>query len=95
MEISRDKFLASLVPDASKIWIVERPYRGDPGNARDIGYGILMSAEKLCVPRWIKAGGEKAEGLCAPRPCQKKSWLDVKGGFLDAEGKPVTKIKIV
>jgi hypothetical protein len=100
IEITRDELLRSLAPDASKIWMGERLYSRDGGPIRDIGFATLSDAAQnpasLCVPRWAEATnpktGEKGEGLRAPFPCPENSWLDLKGGFLDAEGNP-TQIK--
>ncbi len=96
MEIPRDELLASLAPDASKIWIGERLYSREGGAVTEIGFATLLDAEqspaKLCVPRWAETinpkSGEKGEGLRAPYPTPENSWLDLKGGFLDTEGKP-------
>jgi hypothetical protein len=57
---------------------------------------VLSDAErsrpKLRVPRWAEAANprtrEKGEGLRAPIPDREQSWLDLKGGFVDAEGNP-------
>ena len=96
MEISRDEFLASLAPDASKIWIGERLYSPEGGKVTQIGVATLLDAArseaKLCVPRWADAinpkSGCKGEGLRAPCPDHQYSWLDLKGGFLDFDGNP-------
>jgi hypothetical protein len=96
MKITRDELIGSLTPDASKIWICERLYSPDGGSIIDIGLATLLeaaqSSAKLCVPRWAEAinpeTGEKGEGLRAPFPCPEKSWLDLKGGFLKADGTP-------
>lgn len=88
--ISRDRFLASLVPAASKIWIGERLYDAAGGPVELIGEETLRAADeseaKLSVPRWAAAG--KREGLYAPHPAADCSWLDLKGGFLSADGTP-------
>lgn len=90
ISISRDNLLASLVPEVSKIWIGERLYDPDGGPIDQIGNETLRKAEqsspKLCVPRWSNTG--KPEGLLAPYPAPDCSWLDLKGGFLAADGTP-------
>jgi hypothetical protein len=86
----------SLAPDASKIWICERLYCLDGGSITDIGFAALADAErslaKLGIPKWTEAINpktrQKGEGLRAPFPGAEYSWLDLKGGFLDAEGNP-------
>ena len=94
MEIKRSELRRSLAPDVSKIWIGERLY-GD-GGVTDIGIALLADAArspaKLRVPRWEEAihpkSGEKGEGLRAPYPAADSSWLDLKGGFLEAKSSP-------
>ena len=94
--IPRDVLLRSLTPGASKIWIGERLYGGEAGTITDIGFATLSEAArspaKLCIPRWAEAAHpttkEKGEGLRAPFPSPENSWLDLKGGFLNAEGMP-------
>ena len=94
MEVTRDELAKSLSPAISKICIGERLYsvRGEP--VAEIGKAVLLEAArspaKLDVPRWAEARhpkGEKGEGLRAPFPDLEDSWLDLKGGFLDGEGK--------
>lgn len=85
------------MPEASKIWIGERLYSGDGCPITDIGFATLSDAAqspaKLWVPKWAKAihpkTGERGEGLRAPFPWPENSWLDLKGGFLNAEGSPM------
>jgi hypothetical protein len=94
--IDRNEIVRSLAPDASKIWICERLYASNGGSITEIGYAVLSDAErsrpKLRVPRWAEAAHprtrEKGEGLRAPIPDREQSWLDLKGGFVDAEGNP-------
>jgi hypothetical protein len=98
--VTRDSFLLSLSPDVSKIWMCERLYSGGPGPVTEqIGIATLIEAgrsrAKLRVPKWNKRNpdtGEVAEGLRAPSPLPEHSWLDVKGGFLDPNGK-LTQVK--
>lgn len=80
--IGRNAFLGSLNPDPAKIWICERRYTGQTGPAEEIGFAVLAHAAKLIVPRWQAAPA----GLRAPRPDEDYAWLDLKGGFVDAEG---------
>ncbi|MDQ7251065.1 hypothetical protein [Dongia sedimenti] len=94
--LPRDQLLNSLVPYASKIWICERLCDPAGGHVQDIGLPVLSGAErspeKLAIPRWAEAvnpkTGETGEGLRSPLAAPEHSWLDVKGGFLNAEGNP-------
>jgi hypothetical protein len=94
--ISREEIASSLSPEVSKIWIAEQRYDGP--QIVPIGFAVLSAAKrydpKLCVPRWAAnpATEVTGEGLRAPFPGVDESWLDLKGGFLDAEGK-VSQIK--
>ena len=94
MDVYRDRFMNSLSPAASKIWLCERLVGIDGCRIERIGDTELLAAAKdlpkLRIPRWSKAknpkSGEVGEGLRAPLPCVENSWLDLKGGFLDASG---------
>jgi hypothetical protein len=41
------------------------------------------SGPKLCIPRW------QGSGLFAPFPEEGDAWLDIKGGYVLADGKVV------
>jgi hypothetical protein len=90
--IGRNAFLDSMNPGPAKIWICERRYTGQSGSAEEIGFAVLTHAAELIVPRWQAA----TAGLRAPRPDKDYAWLDLKGGFVDAEGtlmQPKTPLK--
>lgn len=90
--VTRDVIINSLAPTVAKIWIVEQRY--DDEKPCNVGLVVLSDAArylpKLSVPLWAKAKnsttGEIGEGLRALFPSTDMSWLDLKGGFLDAEG---------
>ena len=95
--ISSERFIASLVPDRSKLWICEWLH---PGNKEEltenIGFSVLSDAArylpKLCVPRWARVinpkTGQQGEGLRAPFPGRNYAWIDLKGGFVGTDGQP-------
>jgi cation transport regulator ChaC len=92
LQVTRAQFLNSFQPDASKIWICERRYSNSRVQPDDIGTIELREAAKtgrLIVPRWEHENpetGQMAEGLLAPYPTPDNSWLDMKGGFVSADG---------
>jgi hypothetical protein len=94
IDISREEIMKSLWPIASKIWVCERLYSRGDGSITDIGFAVLSDAErnlpKLAVTRWAEAINpetkQRGEGQRAPYPTVDAAWLDIKGGFLDANG---------
>jgi hypothetical protein len=98
--VSRSERFRSLEPGISKIWIGEFLIGTLNRPLTNILFPTLsaaaQSSAKLCIPRWANAKssktGEVGEGLRAPLPEPKYSWLDLKGGFLAPNGR-LTQIK--
>ena len=93
MTIPHEDVIRSLDPQESKVWICERLLPHDGGQIENIGLSVLTDAArtpaKLNIPKWTTAtpkNGECGEGLRAPYPEPEYSWLDIKGGFVGANG---------
>jgi hypothetical protein len=76
---SRDTVLASLDPRLSKIWICERLIQRSGTPPVHMQFGFV--GPKLCIPRW------KERGLFAPFPEEGEAWLDIKGAYVQPNGK--------
>lgn len=79
----------SLKSAVSKVWIGE--YLIEPDGLRDIKLIVLGAAAptpaKLQIPKWTRGDRCTGEGLMAPYPEFEYSWLDLKGGFVDSDGR--------
>lgn len=91
IDISRTLVGRSLDAEISKIWLCERLIQTDGNKPCDLlpFYLAERCLPKLIIPRWLnaidpKTGDFVSEGLRAPYPEKKKSWLDIKGGFVEA-----------
>jgi hypothetical protein len=78
----RDSILTSLTPEVSKVWICERQIQRHGGALVDMR-PIGMRSSELCVPRWGRAG------RWAPLPDDGDAWLDIKGGYVQPDGRVV------
>lgn len=92
LKLTKERFLRSLDPAISKIWMCERRYSNygkQPEHIGDFELAVAERGPKLHVPRWDRPNpdfGTPGEGLRAPYPTEENSWLDLKGGFLAADG---------
>ena len=75
---SKSTVLQSLSPGLAKIWICERLIQNNGEPPRQMPFGSMDP--KLQIARW------RGSGLFAPFPEEGSAWLDVKGGYVSANG---------